>query len=164
MNKPLFNPRFLDDDFENVLKELTALEALTKGKLDSFTPAERRRYGKTGNSTMEWASRILEYMDQNNDFVPYLLDKEEYRRKIELHKGMRPIINRLRALLENWEDTEMMIKFDIDSSARSYYQNIKMLASKNAPHAQTIFDDLSTRYANLGRKEITEEPKESTKN
>jgi len=164
MNKPVFHSRFLESDFEAYLKLLDELDKLVAGKLDGLTPAQRRQYGKVGNSVLEWDSRVHGFMVQRPEFTPLFLDKDEFTAKLELHIKVRPIINRLKAILETWEDTESLISFDVDNNARCYYQNVKMLAAKNVPNAQPIYKDLLSRYNNGGRKEVASEAaKEATK-
>ncbi len=163
MSKPQFNSRFVDTDFAEYDKLLSQIETLDKGKLDSLTPEQRQLYGKVGNSVLEWDSRVQGYISQKPEFTPIFLDKEVFTAKLELHKKVRPIVNRLKAILENWEDTESLISFDVDNDARSYYQNVKMLAAKNVPSAQTIYEDLSSRFANAGRKEANKAAKNENK-
>jgi hypothetical protein len=163
MSKPQFNSRFVDSDFAEYDKLLGQLETLDKGKLDSLTPEQRQLYGKVGNSVLEWDSRVQGYIIQKPEFTPIFLDKEAFSAKLELHKKVRPIVNRLKAILENWEDTETLISFDVDNDARSYYQNVKMLAAKNVPSAQTIYEDLSSRFTNSGRKDTAKAAKNVSK-
>jgi hypothetical protein len=164
MSKPQFISRFVDKDFEDYNKLLNDLEAVDKGKLDSLTPSERQQYGKVGNSVLEWDDRVNGYINQKPEFSPIFLDKVAFASKLELHKKIRPVVNRLRAILENWEDTESLVSFDVDNEARSYYQNVKMLASKNVPSAKTIYDDLSTRFSGAGRKDNKKDtPKDNKK-
>ncbi|WP_320052970.1 hypothetical protein [uncultured Acetobacteroides sp.] len=163
MSKPQFISRFVDKDFEDYNKLLTDLEAIDKGKLDSLTPSERQQYGKVGNSVLEWDDRVYGYINQKPEFAPIFLDKVAFADKLNLHKKIRPIVNRLKAILENWEDTESLVSFDLDTEARSYYQNVKMLASKNVPSAKTIYDDLSSRFNNAGRKDKKDAPKDNKK-
>lgn len=164
MSKPQFISRFVDKDFEDYNKLLTDLETIDKGKLDSLTPSERQQYGKVGNSVLEWDDRVYGHIIQKPEFAPIFLDKAAFAAKLELHKKIRPIVNRLKAILENWEDTESLVSFDLDNEARSYYQNVKMLASKNVPSAKTIYDDLSSRFTNAGRKDKKDSQKDNKKN
>lgn len=163
MRKPQFNSRFLDEDFSKINTILTELENATKGKLDSMKPEQRQRFGKVGNAVLEWVMRVFGYMQQRPDFVPMFIDKDAFAERVALQQKVRPIVNRMRAMLDAWEDTEMLINFDLDADARDVYQNIKTLASKNIPSAQTIYDDLASRYASSGRKEVAEVAKDATK-
>lgn len=163
MRKPKFDPRFKEDDLNKISNTLGEFEALCEGLLETMTPEERQRYGRVGNSTLEWDTRVKTHMQQRPDFAPSYLNKESFYQKLVLQQQVRPIINRLRAILENWEDTESLINYDVDNDAREYYQNVKTLTAKSIPGAQTIYNDLYSRYANSGRKESNDNNKETPK-
>lgn len=164
MNNKKFTAQFAENDFTAIEKGLSDLEALCKDKLDSLTPAQRKSYGKAGNATLEWDERTSSYLKQHPELAPMYFKKDAFEANLALQKKVRPIINRLIVLKEQWEDTETLISFDVDADARSYYQNVKMLAAKNVPTAQTIYEDLSKRFANGGRKDKdkNEKTKEKT--
>jgi len=149
MRKPKFDPRFKEDDLNKISNALGEFETLCEGLLETMTPEERQRYGRVGNSTLEWDTRVRTHMQQRPDFAPSYLNKESFYQKLGLQQQVRPIINRLRAILENWEDTESLINYDVDNDAREYYQNVKTLTAKSIPGAQTIYNDLYSRMPTL---------------
>lgn len=134
---------------------------LIRGKLPflkSLTPQERLGLTKMGDKSMGFDEKCTLYMSSHNEFVPGFIDADELARDRVLRAQILPVWNMLNALTQNVDDTLMMVNQDIMMANLAFYQNVREAAKRGRPGAQSLFEDLRTRFPGGKRTPATPTP------
>lgn len=157
----LISIAFTKDEIKKVTDALSTIENTIKSKVINLTPEQRQLYGKLGDKTENWITKVKQYMEQKPELVPFYLDKAEFKKDLEARQVILPILNRITAVHESLDDTAKLISTDVYNAAIAYYRNIKLVSQQNVPGTTNIFQDLSSQFP--GRSsQVSEQP--STEN
>lgn len=142
----LIHVEFTEEEIQQTLTHLAAIEAVFANKTIALTPEQRREYGRLGNNNGPWVNRVHSFMKQRPDFLPAFINLEEFEVDKAAQEAITPIITRIEALQIALDDTLKLVGSDLYSASIAYYRNIKLLAAQNVPGAKPIFDDLKVQF------------------
>jgi hypothetical protein len=135
--------------------------AVIRGKLPfmlSLSPQERREMAKMGEKSIGFDEKCTLYMNNHADFVPGFVDMAEVARDRALRSQMLEVWSLLNALTLNVDDTLMVVNQDIWMANLAYYQSVREAAKRGRPNAQSIYDDLRTRFPGGGASKAAVAP------
>ncbi len=119
-------------------------------------PEENRRGGfKLGDKNLGFLEKGRDYITRQPDFLPSYYSGEEVEKDARLTGQLSSIARKLRVLADKIEDTASIAGMEALSGVLAYYNTVKQAARNNINGAQTIYDDLSTRFP--GRQKDTGE-------
>lgn len=127
--------------------------ALVRDKLPflvSLNPQERREMAKMGEKSIGFDEKCALYMNNHAEFVPGFLDMQEVARDRVLRAQILEFWSTLNALTQRVDDTLMVVNQDIWMANLAYYQSVREAAKRGRPNAQTLYDDLRTRFPGGG--------------
>ena len=149
-----------DEEVKIINNAVTSIETVLKGKSVNLTPEERQTYGRLGNRTENWISKVLEYIDGRPELTPMYIKVTELKKDYETRKKLLPVLKQLAFLSESIDDTTVLLGNDIYNYALAYYRNIKLVSRENVPGTTEIFNDLAAQFPNRPSA-VPEEPAES---
>jgi hypothetical protein len=144
-NDNLISASISNDDIQAIKDAL----ALIRGKLPflvSLSPQDRREMVKMGEKSIGFDEKCTLYMSNHAEFVPGFLDMEEVARDRALRAQILGFWSTLHALTEQVDDTLMVVNQDIWMANLAYYQSVREAAKRGRPNAQTLYEDMRTRF------------------
>jgi len=135
-----------NEEIGKIDDSLTEIETVIKGKIIALQTEERNQYGRVGESTQVWISKIYEYMISKPELVPAYINVTEFNKDLKARLMIVPRIVRLNAIVNGLEDTSILLGTDLYIAAIAYYRNIKLLKQQNIPGAKVIYEDLSLKF------------------
>ncbi|MDO4782357.1 MAG: hypothetical protein Q4A09_03960 [Capnocytophaga felis] len=151
---------FSQEELDKMDNLLSQLEEIVKDKFISLTPEERMEHARVGNKTEDWISRVKIFMGQYPDLVLRHIDVEEFNRDYKARQALLPLLRRLQAITNRVDDTTLLLGSDLHHNAITFYKGVRAMAQTNAPNAQTIYDDLKTRFP--GRPSMRKKDKDES--
>ncbi|MFZ4411698.1 MAG: hypothetical protein ACOYOV_01345 [Bacteroidales bacterium] len=134
------------DEISQIDNSLTAIEAVIATKVIALQSEERSQYGRVGESTQVWISKIYDYMMSKPELLPAFINVTEFNKDLKARMSILPRIARLNSIVNGLEDTSILLGADLYNAAIAYYRNIKLLAKQNIPGAKLIYEDLSLKF------------------
>lgn len=153
----LISVSFTDEEMQQVEEHMTAIKGLLEGKCITLTPKQRKQYGRLGNRTENWVKKVVDYTGSQPALSPAFLDKAEMDKDYTARQTLLPRLNKLKSVYNMVDDTLLLIGYDLYSSSRAYYKNVRILAEQNVAGAKAVYDDLSDQFSGRGAKPSTEE-------
>lgn len=135
---------------------IASIATIVQGKLQSLTPEERQQFGRVKYEKEVWIDKVKLQMDQNPSMIPTYLDKKEFDRDYDAHKILNGVITKLEQEFQKMVDTNLLLGYDLDTSALMFYRAIKTAANDNALGAKTVYEDLKQQFP--GRKKPAPKP------
>lgn len=132
-----------------VMGHIAAIRALMPF-LINLTPEERQEMPKLGDKTLAFDEKCKTHMEQNPAFVPGFIDVAEVNKDRELRKPVNNVERALKALSDSASDTSMLTGAEIYMADLAFYQNVRQAAKRGKPNAQTVYDDLKSRFPGGG--------------
>lgn len=120
--------------------------------LVSLTPEERMELPKMGDKTVSFVTKNLEYSGENPEMVPAYVDKVEFEIDVNGVIRLRGFHQPLQQICDALSDTIMLAGSEAYVAALSIYNVIKDAAKRGVPGAQTIYEDLKSRFPGGARK------------
>lgn len=132
-----------------ILQKIDEIRALLPF-LASLTPDERRTLPKLGEKTMAFDVKAANYMETNPKLVPGFVEMPELVKDRALFAPLYEIVRALGSLNNAVDDTATLVGHEIYIAELAFYQNVRQAAKRGITGAQTIFDDLKTRFPGSG--------------
>jgi hypothetical protein len=126
--------------------------ALLAPYIVALTPAERHELPKMGEKTIGFVEKAYEFAKQNPNLVPPYLDMDAFGMDFRDAHGLWALVNSIRQLNENAEDTEMLAGSEAYQAALVFYKSVKMAAAQGVPGAKAVYEELKTRFPGGKRK------------
>lgn len=158
----LISVEFTAEETQKINDALSTIEQVISSKAVNLTPEEKQLYGKIGDNTENWISKVNGYMEQKPELIPFYLNKQEFARDQQARKAILPILNRITSIQESLDDTAKLISTDVYNAALAYYRNIKLIAQQNVPGTTGIYQDLASQFP--GRPSAVPEENQNTDN
>jgi hypothetical protein len=114
--------------------------------LVSLSPGESRELPKLGPKTLGFDERCASYMDKEPSLVPAFIDLAEVAKDRALRAQLAEVVRDLSSVSSSAEDTLAIVSHEIYSADLAFYQNVRQAAKRGILNAQTIYEDLSTRF------------------
>ncbi len=142
----LISVSFTAEELAEIDSALEALENIMKGKAVNLTPKQRQQYGRVAYEKEVWVEKVFSYMKQYPASVPVYINMAEHTTDMEAHRALNPRIDRLNGILQGMSDTNLLLGYDIDHNARSYYRSQGEAAKENDPGATTRYRDMKQQF------------------
>ena len=120
--------------------------ALIDQYLTSLTPEDSKGLPKLGNKGYSFVTKGYEYLQLPATPVPSYVNKDEIGVDLAGYDTMRQFAQVIRPILDRIEDTMTLSGSEAFVGILSFYGYIKGAAKSGVSGAQTIYDDLSTRF------------------
>lgn len=137
-----------DEELKTMEDAVTAIKTILEGKTVNLTPEQRQTYGRLGNRTENWITKVMEYIDRRPELTPMYINVPEFKQDFEIRKKLKPILSQLAFLSESIDDTTVLLGNDIYNYALAYYRNIKLVSQENVPGTTEVYNDLASQFPN----------------
>lgn len=142
----LISVTLTDEEVKALNDAITSINTVLQDKVVNLTPDERRQYGSIADRNRVLVDKCKEYMEQNPETVPMVIDKEEFDRDYKARKQMEVPIMKLERVMEKLRDTKTLLDHDNYQASVAYYRYIKYLSMQNEAGTTTIYKDLKQHY------------------
>ncbi len=149
MSQDLVSLQFAPADLDAVDSALAVLEAKLEA-LITLTAAERRKAIKMGDKSEVFCRQTELVLRQNPGIVPSNFDLAGLQEDLTALDALRPRLQRLRALTDRADDTELALGSDILSASLDGYALAKVGGKGTA--LDTLKDAMQTRLSRKPRK------------
>jgi hypothetical protein len=99
-----------------------------------------------GEKSVGFDEKCGAYMNSNPDYIPSYIDTQEVNKDRAARAQFLKFLPRLRLLVDKANDTFDIIGNELMLADLAYYSNTGDAAKRGRSDAQTIHDDLATRY------------------
>lgn len=137
---------FTQEEILKVKNAISDIATVLNGKAKSLTPAERQTFGRVKYEKEVWIDKVKMHMDTNPTKIPAYVDKEEFDLDYTAHKQLNELITLLEQQLQLMQDTNLLLGYDLDGAALTFYRAIKVAAANNDPGSGSIYVDLKQQY------------------
>ena len=120
--------------------------------LVSLTPDERMELPKMGDKTVSFVTKNFEYSGENPEMVPVYVDKAKLGTDVNGVIELRGYYLPLQQICDALSDSIMLAGSEAYVSALSIYNVVKDAAKRGVPGAQTIYEDLRSRFPGRPKK------------
>lgn len=114
--------------------------------LINLSPEESKALPKLGEKSYSFVTKALEYMSVPGTPMPQYVNVEELYIDLKAYDTLRQILQSVMPLIDRLNDSMALSGSEAYVGVLAYYNFIKGAAKSNVPGAQTIYDDLSTRF------------------
>ncbi|WP_019948121.1 hypothetical protein [Hymenobacter aerophilus] len=125
---------------------LDAFRTALEQYLHALTPDERRSMLRMADKTVAFVQKTADYATTTPAFAPGFVSLPDLKQDLQGVQQLTPLHQQLAQLTELLDSTMMLAGSEAYASALSIYQNIKFMAEKRQPGAQTAYDDLRQRF------------------
>ena len=143
------------EDIQAVKDAIQVIRTKLGSELIQLSPEDRQSLTKMGDKSYTFVTKSLEYMMSHSDLVPNYIDVPEMEKDVVAVTTLRQLLQDLNPLVNGIEDTMMLAGSEAMMTSLSYYNNVKVAADSKVPAAETIYNDLRTRFP--GRRKKTSE-------
>ncbi len=138
-----------DADKATIITKLNDAKALLTF-LINLSKSEHRGLQSLTPGNEPFVTKALTYAEANPQIVPPYLDVPEFRKDYNLALALESILQVASPMKESIEDTAGAVGNEAYKAALIFYNAVQQAAQLNVPGADTIADDLSTRFAGQG--------------
>lgn len=78
----LISITFSQEEIDDIRECLDTVELIILAKAANLSPEERQFYGKLGNKTEGWVSKVKNHMEKQPETVPFYIDKPEFDKDV----------------------------------------------------------------------------------
>ncbi len=133
-------------------KAVAALKKALEGLLINLTPEEKQSLPRIGDNSLAFDQKCAAYMANRADLMPGFLDPVEIAKDRKVVAVLQPTLRELAPLCEGLIDTIMLANSDLMVTDLAFYQSVRQAAKRGVSGADTIFDDLKTRFPGRPKK------------
>lgn len=116
---------------------------------------ERMELPKLGEKTVGFDEKSAAYMASNPEFLPAFILIAEVNKDRALRTAMLQFFPQLKQLFDQVSDTMMVLGSELYMADLGYYQSSKEAARRGRPGAETIYNDLQSRFPGAPKKAAT---------
>ena len=114
--------------------------------LINLTPAESKALPKMGDKSYSFVNKGLEYLKVPGSPIPPYTDVAELEIDMKGYDTLRQVLQVIKPTIDMLEATMLLSGSEAYIAVLAYYNYLKGAAKSGVPGAQTILDDLSTRF------------------
>ena len=149
----LISVTYTDDDV-NAVKDCTnGIKTVLKGKTTSITPEERQQYGRIANKNKLIVDKAKLYMEENPNWIPGFLDKEEFDRDYDARQKVEVMVTYMENIMQQLLDTKTLLDHDNYNNTLSFYRYMRYLANENEPGAGQVYRDMKELFSRAAKNE-----------
>ena len=134
------------EEIERIKQSLDTIEKTILHKMINLTSDEKRKLNGPGKKTQYWRNDILMYMEEKPELTPYYVDAEKYKKDVKAIELLKELEGRLKILLEGVEDTSAVIRDDLHTTGRHYFDHVKAASLSTAEGTTTIYRELAPLF------------------
>ena len=142
----LISVEFTQAEMDEMNTALTSVENILKSKVINLTASQRQQYGRLGDGTENFDSKVGVYAQQKPEIIPFFVDGNELAKDVISRNALTPVLKRLKSLHETVDDTHKLLGWDVYNNVIAIYRNVKMLSKQNVPGINAIYDDLKKQF------------------
>ncbi|WP_378187628.1 hypothetical protein ACE939_04670 [Aquimarina sp. W85] len=142
----LISISFSDNELKELDTHLNSFKTILKGKTVNLSPDQRQQYGRIANQNKLIVDKVKSYMEQNPEWVPNFIDKEEFDRDYAVRKQIEDRVHMLENLTQQLIDTKTLLDHDNYNNALSFYRKVRYLSGENEPGAKTVYEDMKKLF------------------
>lgn len=135
-----------DADLAEIRDAIGDFKAKHAPHLVSLSPQDRHELPKMGDKTVAFVQKAYEYGARNRELAPAYLDVEAMDLDVKAIGLLREFAQELEPLNEALGDSLTLSGSEAYQGALLFYGAVKAAAKAKAPKAETIYQDLSTRF------------------
>ena len=139
-------------DLQKILDAMGVIANTFKPYLIALTPEERQRIPKMSDATLPFVQKALDYASTNPSFVPAYIDVSELKTDLVAVNVLAEVQRPLAQISQSLEDTMMLCGSEAYIAALAFYNSVKLAAKLKVPGAESIYEELSTRFAKTSHK------------
>ncbi len=125
-------------------------------KSTNLSDEEKRLYGSINEQNKLVVQKILGYAESNPNVMPAHVDKAEMLRDYESRNTLEKWEDALKLLLNNVQNTKILLDYDVFQASLSIYRNVRYQAGENVTGMNAIYNDLKQFFP--GGRPPTETP------
>lgn len=114
--------------------------------LVNLTPDERQSLPRMADKTLAFDQKCGTYMTARPELVPSYVNVPELGKDRDLANDLNDIARVIGQLAEGVSDTTMLALSEAYMADLSFYQSVRQAAQRGVVGADTIYNDLSTRF------------------
>lgn len=114
--------------------------------LVNLTPDESKALPKMGDKSYSFVNKGLEYLKVPGSPVPPYTDVAELETDLKGYDTLRQILQAVMPTVDLLQDSMLLSGSEAYVAILAYYNYLKGAAKSGVPGAQTILDDLSSRF------------------
>ena len=126
--------------------------------LISVTNQERQELPKLGEKSVGFHEKCKAYMASNPEFMPGFIAAAEIAKDETLRAQIMQFAPNLDTLCEAVADTMMVLGSELLMADLAYYQSVREAAKRGRAGADTIYNDLRTRFPGANPQPATPPP------
>lgn len=138
-----------------IVDAVMALKTALNGITINLTADEKQSLPRISDNTLAFDEKCAAYMASRADLVPSFLDTAEMAKDRKLVADLLPCLREIAPICEGLEDTIMLANSDNYVGDLAFYQNVRQAAKRGVSGADTIYNDLKTRFPGRPKKEPT---------
>lgn len=133
-------------ELQTVKEAIATLKTTLSPYLIAISAEERQRIPKMGDGTIPFVEKVMDYAQEDSQFLPPFVDLNELSKDWEVVKRLAPLLRDLQQVESNLNDTVMMAGSEAYVGALGYYNSVKYGARVNVADAKVIHEDLKQRF------------------
>jgi hypothetical protein len=141
-----------DTVLTQVHDQLAAILQLLQPYTVALTPHERQTLLKMGDKSLAFVEKTREYAHDNPNLGPGFVDMAAFDADYHDAHNLWAALALAQQLTAAIEDTTTAAGSDAYHTALTIYHNIQAAARNDVPGAQTIYEDLKTRFPGKKRR------------
>ena len=129
-----------------IIQHLKDAEAIMAGFLINLTMEERQSLPKMGDKSLPFVQKALAYAQSHPQFVPPYANIPELQKDFALTSQLTLIAQSEAVFHEKISDTAMAVGSEAYVVALAFYNTVAQAAKMNVPGADTVYQDLKSRF------------------
>ena len=140
-----------------IMTKITEIKAILPF-LVNLTKDERIELPKLGPASLQFDEQCASYMASAPNLVPPFVDPAEVTKDRNLRLVLADVLRETKKLCEQLDDTLLLVGSEIWMADLSFYQTVRQAARRDVLGADTVYDDLQSRFPGLAGDEEVEDP------
>ncbi len=137
--------------------ETQAMDAITALKgmfpfLVDLTPDERVRMAKMSRLRVDFVDKAELYADQRPELVPSYVQVDEFKKDLDLRRGLERVFASIYPLVEKVSDTIMVLKSEAYEASRLFYKAVQDADAAGVEGTEQILGVLSPHFKRAANK------------
>jgi hypothetical protein len=142
-------------DLAEIKADIQKLSAKLMPYLKTLAAAERMELPKMGDKTVGFVQKTLEYCRETPELVPSFLNVADFEADLRAFETLRSLYQPVLQINDALADTFVLAGSEAYTAALIFYNATKNAVKSKVPKAETIYSDLSARFAK-GKRETVE--------
>ena len=152
INDNVVSVKLSPQEVNQAVQRLKELYEQLGDQLIALQPTERMEMPKMSDKTMPFVEKVVSYVDSRPEFVPFFLSVDELKTDFKAVNDLKLIVREAEQLCQALNDTIILSGSEAYTAALAYYSSVKQAAKANAPHAQSVYEDLRKRFEYRSRR------------